>query len=195
MFTLDLVVETLPLAAAIGYNSQWTGQVQNVNICLILSKKILIIYCPMFYVPCPVCFLPMFFGPICFVCPMSCVSPHPTHSTSHALCAFFPCPLVPHVLCVPCLVSYHILCTLHSIPRVLSSHVLWSHMFCVSHVLCLAMSYALYIPCPVCFLPMSFGPICFVCPMSCVSPRPMHSTSTCPMCQIPAISVCEATCN
>ena len=139
-----------------------------VNICLLPSKKTQILPCPMFYVPC---------------------------SMFHALCAFFPRPLVLYVLCVPCPVSRHILCTLRPMPCVVSSHVLWSHMFCVSHVLCLTTSYALYVPCPVCFLPMSFGPICFVCPMSCVSPCPMHSTFPCPMCQIPAISESEATCN
>ena len=106
------VVETLPLALAIGCNHSGQPNLKMVNICLIPSKKTLILPCPMFYVPCPVCFLPMSFGPIYFVCPMSCATPRPMHSTSHVLCAFFPCPLVPYVLCVPCPVSHHVLCTL-----------------------------------------------------------------------------------
>ena len=76
------VVETLPLALAIGCNHSGQPNLKMVNICLIPSKKTLILNCPMFYVPCIVCFLPMSFGPICFVCPMSCASPCPMHSTS-----------------------------------------------------------------------------------------------------------------
>ena len=105
------VVETLPLAVAIGYNHSGQAKFKMVNICLIPSKKTLILYCPMFYVPC--------------------------------LCAFFPCPLV---LCVPCPVwflsmSLGPICLVCPMSCVLSSHVLWSHMSCMCHVLCLTMSY------------------------------------------------------
>ena len=127
-----LVVETLPLAVAIGYNHSGWAKFKIVNMCLRCPVAIVshvlwshISHC----VPCPLV-------PYVSLCPMSCVPSDPCPLVpyvfvSHVLCALFPMSFGPICFCVPC-------------PVCLVSHVLWSHMSCVSHVLC-PMSCALYV--------------------------------------------------